>query len=228
MALRIAAFALVTMTGCRAIFGLEPPAHQEPVDADSDGALADTAIDACPSMSSVFSTCGVVQSGDVSVLADVTYDTDTRMIVPDVGVVVPSYELMTPTGVIVVIAYSSLTIPQGNTLRVVGSKPFGIVASSVKIDGVLDIGASTASHRRCPTRSRVRAAPAAPAVVAAADSQHRVARAAMATTTAPFAPEVQAASRSSDRLGRLEDATEETAAKRRGSAATRAMAAAPS
>jgi hypothetical protein len=111
--------------------------------------MPDVGIDACPSMSSLFSTCGMALDGDVAVTVSVTYDTDQRALVPNFpGTQIPSVEVMTATGPLIVVTFHSFSISNGATLRVVGSKPLAIVAAStMDISGTIDVAVGGAAHR---------------------------------------------------------------------------------
>jgi hypothetical protein len=148
MAPRVAALALVLGTGCRAVFGLEPPDHQQDSDAATMNPMADVGIDACPSLSSVFSTCDMTFDGDVALAFNAIYDTDQRALVPTIGPQVASYEVTTTTGPLIVVPFHTFTLNTGVTLRVVGSKPIALVADgTIDINGTLDLGAAGAAHR---------------------------------------------------------------------------------
>ena len=150
MAPRVAALAFVLGTGCSAVFGLEPPAHEGLNDAPASPD-PDSLVDACPSLSTVVSTCGMTFTGDFSLgSGDLTYNTDTRTFQPNFGGTLPSYEFTTATGPIIVLAFHGLTLGSNSNLRVLGSKPLAlIVEGAFTLSGTIDVGVGGANHRTC-------------------------------------------------------------------------------
>ena len=103
-------------------------------------------VDGCTSFSTQFDTCAVQFSEAVTIGANKLYNTDTHVLsdFPSGanGVVLDGTQQIDVTGkagTINVWLVTTMNLNGGQTLRVVGTKPFGIVASDkITIDGLLD------------------------------------------------------------------------------------------
>lgn len=134
MAWRIAV-ALVFATGCRAVFGLDPPDHKQ-FDAAVDTAVVpvDTR-DACASDSTIVDSC-TLEFGqqDITFSGIVTFSSDTKTFSTNVPAVISENADHT----VVIISARSISVTSTGALRFGGSKPVALVArDQIVVDGII-------------------------------------------------------------------------------------------
>lgn len=123
----------------------------EPSDAANDAPLLD-APEICTTWNARhFTPCAIPAPGPAVTLpagSTITYDTDLPGFVEDPPADPPALALAQGGAEAVLISVESLTIPAGTTLRAIGARPLVIASwSTISIDGVLDVGSSTADGR---------------------------------------------------------------------------------
>ncbi|MGE3457472.1 MAG: hypothetical protein AB7O24_20320 [Kofleriaceae bacterium] len=118
-------------------------------------AVPDAAIDACPAFTTPVSSCGLTMGPEITFAADRRYNTDTFVLsnLDGSDPSTPAHRVIAASdGEIDVWLVPAFTLPTGLSLRVEGSRPFGIIAfGDVTIAGAIDAvaGAGSRSPESC-------------------------------------------------------------------------------
>ncbi len=141
---------MLLCAGCRSILGIEEPIAGTPPDViGRDGGLDDgvPTIDGCTSFSRLLDTCAIGQYGSaLAITGVVTYNTATHEF--SNGLTAPAADVLIGGQPMTVLLVDGFTIDGISTLRVIGSRAFGIVSTApVHIIGTIDASVGGAGAR---------------------------------------------------------------------------------